>query len=227
MENRRQFFRKSLGIIAGIGIFFSPLALFIRNLCGEAKRIILPKGTKKGTLIQRDPKTLDTRNLELTPLKDFRTMGTTDYKTGLSKWRLIVEGSVKTPLKLKYEEVKALPSIEKNVLLICPGVFVNHGRWKGVDMQSLLQKAKIDKSATRVTFSGPEGELEKVDSFSIDEVRAGKIFLAYEVNGRPLPRQHGFPLRLVAEDHYGSVWVKYVHRVNVENKNLTSERGNS
>ncbi len=40
-----------------------------------------------------------------------------------------------------------------------------------------------------------------------------KIFLAYEVNGQVLPRKHGFPCRVVAEDHYGSVWVKFVHQI--------------
>ncbi|MFH1083362.1 MAG: molybdopterin-dependent oxidoreductase [Pseudomonadota bacterium] len=45
---------------------------------------------------------------------------------------------------------------------------------------------------------------------------ADKIFLAYQVNGVPLPQKHGFPLRLVAEDHYGHEWVKYVHRITVE-----------
>jgi sulfoxide reductase catalytic subunit YedY len=36
------------------------------------------------------------------------------------------------------------------------------------------------------------------------------------VNGKDLPRRHGFPLRVVAEDSYGSDWVKYVTRVSVE-----------
>ena len=44
---------------------------------------------------------------------------------------------------------------------------------------------------------------------------AEKVFLAYQVNGKPLPERHGFPLRLVADDHYGSRWVKYVERVKV------------
>ena len=76
----------------------------------------------------------------------------------------------------------------------------------------------MNKGATRVTFSGPEGKYEMVESFPIDEIRAGKIFLAYEVNGQPLPRKHGFPLRIVAEDRYGGEWVKYEYKVLVENK---------
>jgi len=39
------------------------------------------------------------------------------------------------------------------------------------------------------------------------------VFLAFEVNGEKLPQKHGFPLRIVAEDYYGSDWVKYVYKI--------------
>lgn len=216
MENRREFFKKTLGFIAGAGILLSPFASFVQRVYGEAKRVIIPKGTRRETVVEKNPKLLDTRNLEVTPLKDFETMGITDYEVDLAKWRLIVKGAVKKPLKLTYGEVKAIPSIEKKILLICPGFFVNHGRWKGVAMEHLLQKAEMDKGATHVTFFGPKGKYENVERFPIDEIRSGKIFLAYEVNGKPLPRKHGFPLRIVAEDRYGFEWIKYVYKVIVE-----------
>ncbi len=43
----------------------------------------------------------------------------------------------------------------------------------------------------------------------------GAFRLAYGVNGRILPKKHGFPLRIVAEGYYGYNWVKYAYRVNV------------
>jgi len=45
---------------------------------------------------------------------------------------------------------------------------------------------------------------------------ADTVFLAYGVNGKTLPQKHGFPLRVVAEDTYGSDWVKYVYGLEVE-----------
>jgi sulfoxide reductase catalytic subunit YedY len=39
---------------------------------------------------------------------------------------------------------------------------------------------------------------------------------SFDVNGQALPKKHGFPLRMVAEGHYGSGWVKYVNRVKLE-----------
>ena len=52
----------------------------------------------------------------------------------------------------------------------------------------------------------------------LDEVLADKVFLAYQVNGKDLPRKHGSPIRAVAEDHYGYDWVKYVSTLTVEGK---------
>ena len=43
-----------------------------------------------------------------------------------------------------------------------------------------------------------------------------KIILAHGVNGQPLPERHAFPLRLVAEDHYGDEWVKCVVKIIVQ-----------
>ena len=220
MENRRQFLKKSLGVIGFSGIFFLPLSTFVQKVYGKAKRIILPKGTKLNSLVQKNPKSLDTRNLEITPIEDFETMGLTDYRVDLSKWRLIVEGAVQKPLKLTYEEMTKLPSTESEVLLICPGVFAIHGRWKGIVMERLLRAAKMEKGATHVTFYGPEGTYEKVERFPIDEILEGKVFLAHGVNGKPLPRKHGFPLRIVARDRYGGEWVKYVYKVTVEKASL-------
>jgi DMSO/TMAO reductase YedYZ molybdopterin-dependent catalytic subunit len=174
MENRRQFLKKSLGFMGGAGIFFLPLGAFVQRVYGKAKRIILPKGTKRNSLIQKNPGSLDTRNLEITPIEDFETMGITDYKVDLAKWRLMVEGAVGEPLNLTYEEIKKLPSMEKEVLLICPGFFAIHGRWKGIAMEQLLRKAKMEEGATHVTFYGPEGSYEKVERFPIPDILKGK-----------------------------------------------------
>ena len=71
MEDRREFFRKSLGFLAGTAIFLSPLGAFLKKAYGEAKKIILPKGTKRQSLIQKNPNTIDPRNLEVTPAQGF------------------------------------------------------------------------------------------------------------------------------------------------------------
>jgi DMSO/TMAO reductase YedYZ molybdopterin-dependent catalytic subunit len=140
-------------------------------------------------------------------------MGPTDRVVDLATWRLEIAGLVRRPARLTYAEMTALPTIEREVLLICPGVFANHGRWKGFSIATLLRQAEVDPTATQVTIAGTNGQTAR---FALDDVLSGKVFLATHVNGTALPRQHGFPVRVVAEGHYGSEWVKYVGRLTVD-----------
>ena len=165
------------------------------------------------SLINRNPAYLDTSNLDIIPLEDFKTMGMTDHKVQLQKWRLQVIGAVQKPLELTYAQLLEMPTIERNVLLICPGVFTNHGRWKGFSVMELLNMAGAEEGITHVSFRGPAGRYAKRQRFAFSEIVSNKIFLAYMVNGKVLPGKHGFPLRVVAEDHYGDEWVKYVHKI--------------
>ena len=213
MSPRRSFFGIIFRLTAGFMLGLNPTNSLIRRAYAQSKRIILPKGTKMTSLVDRNPADLDTRDLEIIPLTQFETMGLTDHKTDLDTWRLTVAGGVKKPLKLTYGQVLELPSIERNVLLICPGFFTNHGKWEGISVLELFKLAGPESGITHVTFRGPPGRYQKTERFPIAEVAANKIFLAYRVNGQALPRKHGFPLRVVAEDHYGSEWVKYVHEV--------------
>ncbi|MFW6333331.1 MAG: molybdopterin-dependent oxidoreductase [Thermodesulfobacteriota bacterium] len=80
-------------------------------------------------------------------------------------------------------------------------------------MAELLGRAGVDPKAAYVELKGPPGDYEKVERFPLAEARSDQVFLAYWVNGRDLPEKHGFPLRAVAEDHMGSVWVKFVQTV--------------
>ena len=210
---RRHFIKRMIRFLAGIVLFFGTISAALQRAWAQTKRIILPKGTKMSSLVDRNPATLDARNLEVIPLEDFETMGLTDHQVNLDHWRLEVAGTVQKPLKLTYAQLLKLPSIERNVLLICPGFFTNHGRWKGISVIELLKMAGAEAGITHVSFRGPAGRYAKAERFQIDEIATNKIFLAYRVNGKALPEKHGYPLRVVAEDHYGSEWVKYVHKI--------------
>jgi sulfoxide reductase catalytic subunit YedY len=70
--------------------------------------------------------------------------------------------------------------------------------------------------ATHLVVSGPAAAYEKRERFEMAEIENDKLFLAYAVNGVPLPQKHGYPLRLVAEDHYGSRWAKYVEKIEIQ-----------
>ena len=213
METRRQFIKIILGLSTGLGLLLSPFARIDRVVFAKAKKIIVPKGTRMDSLIGKNPAKLDTQNLDLTLVQDFETMGLDDHDVDLNKWRLEIDGHVHRSLRLTYNQVLQMPSIERNILLICPGVFAYHARWKGISVAKLLETAEVDSGVTNVTFSGPDGTYEKTERFTIEDILSDKVFLAYNVNDKVLPKKHGFPLRAVAEGYYGSNWVKYVYKV--------------
>jgi DMSO/TMAO reductase YedYZ molybdopterin-dependent catalytic subunit len=216
MNKRREFLKVGVGFLANAYFSFGSFFSAVRWVYAKGEKTILPKGTKRDSLMNKDPKSLDTRNLETTPLKDFGTMGISDYEVNPRAWRLEVDGCVKKPSRLTYQEILSLLAIEKSVLLICPGFFANHGRWKGISMKDLLEIAVVESEVQRVTFSGSKGPYEKVARFPIEDVLANKVFLAYGVNGEILPKRHGFPLRVVGEDSYGNDWVKYVYKMTLD-----------
>jgi DMSO/TMAO reductase YedYZ molybdopterin-dependent catalytic subunit len=216
MKKRREFIKGILGFFVGLGFFLSPAAFWVRKAFAKVKKIILPEGTRPETLRSKDPASLDTRNLKLTPIEKFGTMGTTNHRVDLKTWQLEVSGHIQRPLKLTYPQIVQMPAIERNVLLICPGVFSYHARWTGISVSSLLDMADVRPGAKHVAFTGPVGNYEKVERFPMADILSDKVFLAFRVNGEDLPQKHGFPLRVVAEGYYGSDWVKYVYKVAVE-----------
>ncbi len=216
MASRRDFIKKVLAASAGMAVLGDRLSYEAGSASSATGKKESPERNGKNMLKDMNPRDVDVKGLEITPLKDFGTMGLDDRETDIDAWRLAVDGSVRRPLKLTYAEVPAAPSVERAVLLICPGVFANYGLWRGVSLSSLLKRAGISDEANFVTFRGPEGRYEKVMRVPVEDALSEKVFLAYSVNGSPLPQKHGFPLRLVAEGYYGYDWVKYVYRVSAD-----------
>ncbi len=213
---RRRFLAWLAKGTAFASIAMGPFACLLSRAWGATKRLVVPKGTDRKSLVNRNPADLDTSQLELTPLEQFDVMGLSDHQEDMSTWRLEVKGDVAKPLSLTYDQIKQLPHMEKEVLLLCPGFFANNGKWKGVSLKELLMRAEIHGGLDHVIFRGPRNNYGSVRSFPSKDVEADKVFLAYQVNGQDLPVRNGFPLRVVAQDYYGSDWVKYVYEMEVK-----------
>ncbi len=212
---RRRFTILIITVAGRIALACSPLSLLLRRAWAQVRRRLLPAQTELGTLIYEDPDQLDPRNLPITPISQFDTMGLTEHPVDVVRWRLTVGGAVTRPLTFRLDQIKALPAIERAVLLICPGAFAYYARWQGVSLNAILQLAGVSAQATHVDVTGPSGKFYKMERFSLGQVQTEKVFLAYGVNGQPLPERHGFPLRLVAEDQVGSQWIKFVDKIEV------------
>ena len=208
METRRNFLRKWAGLSLS-GFILSLWGILVSTSRALTKEL-LPAGFPKEQIIQMNPAEIDNRNLEIDPLDKFGTMGPTDIGIDPATYRLKLTGQVDKPLSLSYDQIKQFPPTTEDVLLICPGVFGNNGRWTGVSLKALLQESRVKKGAEAIDIKGAQ---EKVVRISLKELSEKKVILAYRVNDLILPQKHGFPLRLVLEDHYGYEWVKYVDEI--------------
>jgi sulfoxide reductase catalytic subunit YedY len=216
VKSRRTFITLLARALAAAGMLLSPLYAFMRHAAAETARRVLPEGFNLQRLVNDHPRSVDTGNVAPMALESFQTMGLSDFEIRLERWRLEVKGRVARPLLLTYADILEMPSLQRKVLLICPGVFTNLGRWEGISIRTLLKRAEAEPGVTHVTLRGPQGPYEMVERFPIADVESDSLLLAYRVNGKALPVKHGYPLRLIAEGEYGFRWVKYVYRVEAD-----------
>jgi DMSO/TMAO reductase YedYZ molybdopterin-dependent catalytic subunit len=155
-----------------------------------------------------------------------------------SAWRLVVGGHVRGSLTLTLEEIKRRPAVTRAVTLECAGngraklsprplsqpwLFeaVGNAEWTGTPLRPLLEAAEPLDGAFEVVFTGldqgVQGGVEQhyERSLSMTEAFREEVFLAYAINGQPLPPQHGFPLRLVVPGWYGMTHVKWLRSITV------------
>jgi DMSO/TMAO reductase YedYZ molybdopterin-dependent catalytic subunit len=155
-----------------------------------------------------------------------------------ASWRLEVGGLVERPLSLSLDELRARPAVDVAVTMECAGngrahvephvvsqpwllEAVGTARWRGVRVADVLEEAGVGEGAVEALFTGldrgVEGEEEQAyeRSLPVGALSDGDALLAYEMNGVPLPPQHGFPLRLVVPGWYGMTSVKWLSRISL------------
>ena len=136
------------------------------------------------------------------------SMPTFDPRT----WRLRVEGLVEEPRSFTYAQLRSLPRSEQVSTFHCvTGWSVEDVHWAGVRMSHVLELVRPREAARVLTFESAEKPY--VDTLTLGQARLGDVLLAYELDGKPLPREHGAPVRLVIPEMYGYKNVKWVERV--------------
>jgi len=129
-------------------------------------------------------------------------------------WRLRVGGHVGTPVSLSYRELLALPKADQISTFHCvTGWSVKNVHWGGVRLRDVLARASPLPSAHALEFVSAEQPY--VDSLTLEQSSLQDVMLAYEMDGRPLSRAHGAPLRLVIPEMYGYKNVKWLAGINV------------
>jgi DMSO/TMAO reductase YedYZ molybdopterin-dependent catalytic subunit len=131
-----------------------------------------------------------------------------------ASWRLSIDGQVDQPQTIDYRQLLALPAAEQVSTFHCvTGWTVSNVHWRGVRFRDLLAAAGPQHSASVLTFTSAERPY--VDTLTLDQAHLPDVLLAYEMDGKPLAREHGAPVRVVIPDMYGYKGVKWVERITV------------
>jgi DMSO/TMAO reductase YedYZ molybdopterin-dependent catalytic subunit len=143
-------------------------------------------------------------------------------------WTLRVGGLIETPIALSLRDLDPLVTAGGRYLLECSGNsdpsnfgLISTADWEGVPLAALLERATAQASSYRVLISGvdEEGAVSRTSTpgaswiFSRDDLPGA--LLAVRMNGAPLPRDHGFPVRLIVPGWYGCACIKWVDRIDL------------
>jgi DMSO/TMAO reductase YedYZ molybdopterin-dependent catalytic subunit len=129
-------------------------------------------------------------------------------------WRLKIGGMVAHPHELSYDELRALPQASQVSTFHCvTGWTVDGVHWRGVRFKDLLAAAQPLPGAHALEFVSAEKPY--VDYLTLDQAMLGDVMLAWQMDGQPLPQEHGAPVRVVIPNMYGYKNVKWVAEINL------------
>jgi DMSO/TMAO reductase YedYZ molybdopterin-dependent catalytic subunit len=129
-------------------------------------------------------------------------------------WRLGVGGLVEKPVSLTYAQLRALPRAEQVSTFHCvTGWTVKNVHWGGVRIGDLFDLVRPVPEAGALQLVSAEKPY--VDYLSMKQAKLHDVMLAYEMDGKPLPREHGAPLRLIIPEMYGYKNVKWLEGINL------------
>ena len=127
-------------------------------------------------------------------------------------FRLDVTGLVGSPASYTLADLKAMPRADKVSDFHCvTGWSVSNVRWGGVRIADLLEAAGAQSNVAALNFVSAESPYE--DSLTLEQALLPDVMLAYEMDGGPISRPHGAPVRLVMPQMYGYKSVKWVSRI--------------
>ena len=129
-------------------------------------------------------------------------------------WRLRIDGLVRRPVELTYEQLRALPRVEQVSDFHCvTGWSVSNVHWAGVRFRDLLALAEPLPAAQAIRFVSAEEPYD--DSLTLQQTLLHDVLLAYDMDRKPLSRPHGSPVRVVIPEMYGYKGVKWLTRMNL------------
>lgn len=135
-------------------------------------------------------------------------------------WSVTIDGVVDQELKLSRTDLEAMAAPEFVSTLTCisnpvGGPLIGNAKWRGAPLADVLRKAGVGPGALKVIMTGED---DYTDSIPIDRALAPEPMLVWSMNGEPLPRLHGTPVRLIVPGLYGIKNIKWLTKITVSNE---------
>ena len=218
---RRELLRNAaVAIVATVGA--GSVWRLASNVGGGAAQAPALVGTGSGTAFAApNPPPFDLKGMspEVTPTDDFYTISKNfiDPAVAVGGWRLKIDGLVDNPMELTYDQLTALPPSEGYYTLMCisneiGGDLWGNAYWRGLKLKYLLEQAGVHTDAYKAVFSAADGYK---DSVRLERALHPDALLAWEMNGKPLEREHGYPARLLIPGIYGMKNVKWLTGITI------------
>ena len=169
---------------------------------------------------------------ELTSNDDFYRIdiNTRPVRVDTEEWSLEVFGLVDNPLSLTLEDLHAFPAFTQILTMQCisnpvGGDLTGTTRWTGVRLKDVLDQAGMQSDAQEVIIQAADDFHESV---KMQDIMDDRTLLVYEMNGVPLPVEHGFPLRVYIPNRYGMKqpkWIESLEVIDSQHEGFWVQRG--
>jgi DMSO/TMAO reductase YedYZ molybdopterin-dependent catalytic subunit len=237
-SSRREILRGSLAV-AGLSVLGIPE--WALPVLAQSETLVpftdIPENFP--TITAADRRIIDVRKIDgpFTPKDQFFT--TQHYghpEVEPATFRLKISGLVDRPTSLSLDELRRIGGTELVAGFECSGNrrplqgLSGNGRWTGVPLRAVLDQARVKPQAREFVFFGADHGTEDVDfrgqnnkveqqfgrSLSREKALSPEPFLAYALNGEPLTRHQGSPLRLIVPGWYGVANVKWLSQIHAQ-----------
>ncbi|OOF91835.1 hypothetical protein ASPCADRAFT_210773 [Aspergillus carbonarius ITEM 5010] len=188
----------------------------------------------KGFFIRHPPSPHDLDEALTPDAKLFQTIHMGAANVDASRWNLVVDGLVERPFSIDLEQLRQMPSKSVTSFHECYGSPINpptknvwrigNVRWTGIPLQYLLSIAQPDcdrglfvwsDGLDSGTFAGVSADRYQKD-LPMQKALTPEVLVAYEMNGQPLTKERGGPVRLVVPGWFGTNFTKWLCRLSVQ-----------
>ncbi len=186
------------------------------HLTQAAQRLLTPGGALAREYAEADISPTFKANGSTDPAEpDYRAL----VANGFRDYRLAFGGLVRHPFALSLDELRAMPARTQITRHDCVEGWSAIGKWKGVPLGGLLDRAGVQPQARYVVFRCAD-RLDPLspayyESIGMDDAHHPQTILAYELNGAPLPVANGAPVRVRIERQLGYKMAKYIMAIDL------------